>query len=110
MLLGVDAGDLRPGAVFVGQVGMAADAQPAATVDGQTQRVPGVVIIGAMAVLAADGTMGGVLDVIVLVLMAFPADRGGLVFHRVLLPLGLIGLAVPSIHIAPLMTAEVTGH
>jgi hypothetical protein len=108
MLSGVDAGDFRPGAVLVGEIGMAADTEPAATVNGKTQRILGVVIIWAVAVFTADGAMGGVLDVVILVLVAFPADRGGLVFDRVLLPFGLVGLAVPAIHVTALIDAEVT--
>ena len=107
MLLRIDAGDLGPGAVFVGEIGMAADTESAAAINVQSHRILGMIIIGAMTVFTADGAMGGVLDVVIFVLMAFPADFGGLVFDRVLLPLGLVGLAVPAVHVAPLIDAEV---
>jgi hypothetical protein len=107
MLFGVDAGDLRPGAVFVGEMGVAADTEPAAAVDVQTYGILGMIIVGAMAVFTADGTVGGVLDVIILVLVTIPADRGGFVLYRVFLPLCLVGLAVPAIHVAALMGTEV---
>jgi len=110
MLLRVDAGDLSADIVFVGEICMTADTEPAAAVNVQTQRIRGVIIVGAVAVFTADGAVGRVLDVVILVLMAFPADRGGLVFDRVLLPFGLVGLAMPAIHVAALIDAEVVGY
>jgi hypothetical protein len=107
MLLRVDAGDFCPGAVFVREIGMTANTKPAAAINFKTYRILGVVIIGAMAVFTADGGMGGILDVVILVLMTFPADRGCLVFYREFLPLGLVGLAVPAIHVAPFIDAKV---
>lgn len=69
-----------------------------------------MIIIGAMTVFTTDGSMGRILDVGIFVLMTFPADHGGLVFYRYLLPVGFVGLAVPSIHIAPLIDPEITGY
>jgi hypothetical protein len=42
--------------------------------------------------------------------MTFPADYCGLVLYRELLPLGLVGYAVPAIHVTTLMYAEVDRH
>jgi hypothetical protein len=60
-----------------------------------------------MAVFTADGTMGRIFYIVILVLVAFPADRRSLVFYRILFPLGLVGYAVPAIHIAPLVDAKI---
>ena len=54
--------------------------------------------------------MGGILDIVILVFMTLPADFGSLVFNRKLLPLGLVGLAVPAIHVASFVDAEVAGY
>ena len=89
---------------------MAADTKPAAAINFQTQRILGMVVVWAMAVFTTDGSMGGILDVVIFVLMTFPANLGGLVFDRVFLPLAFVGLAMPAIHVAPLIDAEVTGY
>jgi hypothetical protein len=103
----VDAGNLCPGAVFVREIGMTADTEPATAVNVQSQRVLGVVIIGAMAVFTADGAVGGVLDVVILVLVTIPADCGCFVLYRILFPICLVGLAVPAIHVTAFMDTEV---
>lgn len=66
-----------------------------------------MVIIGAMAVLTADWSMGRVFDIVVLVLMAINAYLGGLVFDRKLFPLGLIADSVPAVHVATVMDAKI---
>jgi hypothetical protein len=76
----VDAGDFLTGAPLVREIGVAANAEGAAAVNVEPHGIPGMIIIGTVAVFTADGTMGRVLDVIILILMTFPADRGGLVF------------------------------
>jgi hypothetical protein len=107
MLLGIDTGDLCPGALFVRKICVAANTECAAAINVQPHGISGVIIIGTVAVFATYGAMGRILDIVILVLMAFPADFGGLVFDRELLPLGFVRLAVPAIHVAPLIHAEV---
>jgi hypothetical protein len=69
-----------------------------------------VIIIGAVAVFTTDGTMRGILNVIVFILMTPLADCGGFVFYRILFPFGLVRFAMPAIHITALMSAEVVRH
>jgi hypothetical protein len=110
MFLRIDAWNLSTCTIFVREGGMTADAESAAAINIQPHRILGVIIIGAMAVFAADGAVGRVLDVIILVFMALRTDFSGLIFYRVLFPLGLVGFAVPAIHITPLMGAKVLRH
>jgi hypothetical protein len=106
MFLGINARDFPPCAFFVGEIGMATYAKSATAINVQADRIFWVVIIGAMAVFATDGAVGGVFDVVILVFVTFSAGGGGLVFYRELFPLGLVGFSMPAIHIAALMDAE----
>jgi hypothetical protein len=110
MLFRIDAGDFRPNVIFVREKGMTADTESPAAIDVQPDGIFRMIIIGAMAVFTAYGTMGGVLDVIIFVLMTFSTDFGGLVLHPVCLPLRLVGLAVPAIHVTPLVNAKIIRH
>ncbi len=107
MLHWIDARNFPTGTPLVGEIGMAADTKLAAPVNVQTHWVIGVIKLGAVAVFAAYGAMGRILDVVVFVFVTFRARCGGLVFYRDLFPVGLVGLAVPAVHIAPLMCSEV---
>jgi hypothetical protein len=107
MLLRVDAGDVRAGAVSVGKGGMTAETKPATAINAQPNRIFGMIIIGAMAIFATDCTMRGVLEVVIFILMAFYTDLGGFVLDRIVLPFGLVGLAVPTVHVAPLLDAKI---
>jgi len=80
MSLRVDAGDFSPGAAWVRKLSVTTDTKSAAAVNGQTHRIPGVIIIGAVAVFTTYGAMRGVLNVGVFIFMTPPADLGGLVF------------------------------
>jgi hypothetical protein len=66
-----------------------------------------VVQCRAMAVLADDNVMGGLHDAFVFVGMAGVAELGGaFVADRKVLPVLLIGLPVPTVHVPPLADAE----
>jgi hypothetical protein len=66
-----------------------------------------MIIQGAMTVLAADGRMWRLLDIVILVLMARYAGFGCPVFDGIFFPIGFVGRAVPTVHIAPLADTEV---
>src|SRR6185369_11131259 len=103
MSLWVDSGDLSADVVFVGEIGVAADAQSTTTVNAQAQWVIGVIIVRSVTVLTADDGVGRILDVVVFVLVVFRAGLGCFILDRVILPKGLIGLAVPSVHVTALL-------
>ena len=86
---------------------MAADTESAASIDGQALRIIRVVELRAMAIFTADGGMGGVLDVIVLVTVTLVTPFRCLIFDRIFLPFGLVGFAVPAIHVAAITDAKV---
>jgi hypothetical protein len=60
-----------------------------------------------MTVFASDNAMRRVPDIVVLVFMALNTNGSGLVFNLILLPLGLIGFAVPPVHIAAFINTEI---
>jgi hypothetical protein len=67
-----------------------------------------MIVVGAVAVLTADGGVGRVLDIVIFVLVTFPADRCGLVFRGNFFPLSLVGFSMPSVHVAPLVDTKIT--
>ena len=107
MFFRIYAGYFRTGAILIGEIGMAADTESSTAIYFQPYWVSRVIKIGAMAVFTAYGTMRRVLDIVIFILVTFCTDRCRLVFDREFLPLGLVGFAMPAIHVATFFGAEV---
>lgn len=106
----INAGDFCPGAVFVREIGMAADTKPAAPVDSHARRILRMVEVRSMTVLTTDSSMGGALDIVIFVFVTFSADSSSLVLDRNFLPFSFIGFAVPAIHVAAFLYAKIIRH
>lgn len=107
MFLRVDTGNIRPGAVFVGKGSMTTETKTTSAVNTQTNRIIGVIIVGTMTVFTTDCPVRRGLEVIIFILMTFYADFGGFVLDRIVFPLRLAGLAVPTVHVASLVCAKI---
>lgn len=107
MFFRVDAWDFTTNVLLVREIGMAADTERATAINVQSDWIIGMIVFWTVAVFTTDGTMGRVLDIVILVFMTFPAGLVRLVFCRELLPVGLVRFAVPAIHITPLMGTKV---
>jgi hypothetical protein len=110
MLFGINARYLTAGVTFVRHERMAADAQVTTAINVQTNRVFGVIVAGTMTVFTTNGSMAGVLNVIVLIFVAFYTNLCSLILHPDGFPFCLIRYAVPAIHVSALIDAEIIGN
>ena len=103
----IDAGDFAAVAVGIQEPRMAAEAEFSGAVDVIADRVFRVVVVGAVAIFAAYDAVGRVFEVGVLPGVTFLATGSGLVFDRHLLPNLFVGFAMPAVHVAALVAAEI---
>jgi len=89
---------------------MAPDAEFPATLNGKGWRVFGMGEPRAMAVLAHDSGVRRLPEVVIFILVAILAVSGCPVLDLERLPIRLVSLAVPAVHIAPFPDSEIVRH
>jgi hypothetical protein len=105
--LRIDPPNGAPAAGLVGKTTVAPKAERTVSVDGEGWRVLGMPHGRAMAIFAHDPCMGRPLQISPDIFMAILAVGGGPIFNRNLFPLQLVSVAVPAIHITPVVDAEI---
>jgi len=107
VLLGVNAYNVRTPARGVRQRIMTTQAKCPAPVDRQFRGVRRMIDRWAMAVFALDYPVRGFVDAVVFIGMTILAVFLTLIFHLDLLPVFLIGMTVPAIHVTALTDPEI---
>jgi hypothetical protein len=92
---------------FIGQFEVAPQAELPTAINGQADRIIGMIQLRSVTVFAADIHVRRILEVFIIALVALLTGLRALILNRYCFPFGLIALAVKTVHVTLFMDTKI---